>query len=370
VGDHRLNVLLLGGGSGGHVLPGLAVAEALGDEASCFAVCSDRDVDRRILTATDIPFTALPARPPSPRPGPALAFLRGWVTSARVGSRLLREHRIDVVLSTGGFVSPPVAGAARRRRVPVVALCLDVVPGRAISWVARSADRRLSGGPITDGPAAWRSATVTGVPVRRAAIAPEAPATCRRRLGLDPDRPTLLVTGASQGARTLDRLATAVARSAARPMDGWQVIHLTGGGSTDEPAAAWADAGVPACVRPFLDAMGLAWGAADLALSRAGAGSVAEAAANRVPTVFLPYPWHTDGHQARNAAPLEAIGGAIIRTDHIGVDENLADAGVVLAGLLTSAQELAAMKDALSVCPAGSAAALAVADVVRAAARR
>ncbi len=364
-----LRVLLLGGGSGGHVLPGLAVAEALGEAATCVAACSDRPVDAAILGDWGIPFEPLPARAPSPRPRAALAFAAGWRASVRRGRRLLKDHRIEVVLATGGFVCPPVAWTASRAGVPIVALALDAVPGRAIRFVGRLATLRLAAMAMPAPPRGWSEATVTGVPVRSAALAPAEAAECRRRLGLAPERPTLLVTGASQGAATIDALATAVAAEPDRPLEGWQAIHLTGGGDPAPVTEAWAQAGIPAVVRPRLSEMGLAWGAADLALSRAGAGSVAEAAANRVPGVFLPYPWHGDAHQAVNVGPLVAAGGAIVRTDHIETGRNLADAGRELADLARSPERRTAMRAALEALPEGRAAARAVAAAIIAARR-
>ncbi len=368
--EEALGVLLLGGGSGGHVLPGLAVAEALGEDARCVAACSDRPVDAAILSDWGMPFEPLPARAPGLRPRTAARFARGWWIAGRRGRRLLAKHRIDVVLATGGFVCPPVAWAARRAGVPIVALALDAVPGRAIRFVGRLATTRLAAMAMPAPPRGWSHAPRTGVPVRSAALAPADAAECRRRLGLDPGRPTLLVTGASQGAATIDALATAVAGGPERPLEGWQVVHLTGGGDPAPVADAWSRAGVPASVRPRLAEMGLAWGAADLALSRAGAGSVAEAAANRVPSIFLPYPWHADAHQAVNAEPLVAIGGAIVRTDHVDTGRNLADAGRELAALAGSADRRAAMRAALGRLPEGREAARKVAEALLAAAGR
>ncbi len=356
-----VRLLLLGGGSGGHVLPGLAVADALGDRATCVAACSERPVDARILEAAGVPYRTLPATPPAARPAAAIRFVRGWRESCRRGAELLREHEIDVVLATGGFVSPPVAAAARRAGIPVIALCLDAVPGRAIRLVGRLAARRLAGSPVADGSRPWRVAEVTGVPVRRDAIAPGDPGACRTRLGLDPSRPTLLVTGASQGARTIDELAPAVATREDRPLAGWQVVHLTGGGDPEPVEAAWSAAGVPAVVLPFLHEIGLAWGAASLAISRAGAGSVAEAAANRVPTLFLPYPWHADEHQRHNAEPLAGLGGAVIARDEVDLPRTLAGAGATLASLATDPDRLAGMRSALGDLPPAAAAAEAVA---------
>jgi UDP-N-acetylglucosamine--N-acetylmuramyl-(pentapeptide) pyrophosphoryl-undecaprenol N-acetylglucosamine transferase len=124
-------------------------------------------------------------------------------------------------------------------------------------------------------------------------------------------------------------------------------VHLTGSGADAAVRAVYARAGVTAMVAAFLDEIGLAWGAADLAVSRAGANSVAEAAANAVPTVFLPYPFHRDLHQLHNAEPLASLGGAVIARDLVDPQRNLGGAGRTIAALLRDEPRRAAMRHAL-----------------------
>jgi UDP-N-acetylglucosamine--N-acetylmuramyl-(pentapeptide) pyrophosphoryl-undecaprenol N-acetylglucosamine transferase len=160
---------------------------------------------------------------------------------------------------------------------------------------------------------------------------------------LEPDRPTLLVTGASQGSASLNALLAALLSERAADFAGWQIIHLAG----DRPEAiessrqACADAGIPAIVEPFTSRMGLAWGAADLAMSRAGASSVAEAMANAVPTVFLPYPYHADQHQRRHVEPYVEAGLAWVVVDAVAPERNLPVAGRLIRELLRRADVLA-----------------------------
>jgi UDP-N-acetylglucosamine--N-acetylmuramyl-(pentapeptide) pyrophosphoryl-undecaprenol N-acetylglucosamine transferase len=125
------------------------------------------------------------------------------------------------------------------------------------------------------------------------------------------------------------------------------VSHESGANEDEAVREAYAAAGVPALVQPFFDTMGLAWGAADVAVSRAGAGSVAEAWAARVPTVFMPYPYHKDQHQRFNALPLEQGGGAVIVQDRIDESANVAEAGRVIVELMTDAGARAEMRAAL-----------------------
>ena len=155
---------------------------------------------------------------------------------------------------------------------------------------------------------------------------------------------TLLVTGASQGASSLNALMVAFALKHRDLLSHWQVLHLAGPRSSPSAAeldAGYARAGVRALVLPFLNEMGLAWGAAELALSRAGANSVAEAEANRVPTVFVPYPYHADLHQEANAKPLVDDGAAVLAYDKLDVTANLESIGRPLEALMADGRTAA-----------------------------
>jgi len=129
--------------------------------------------------------------------------------------------------------------------------------------------------------------------------------------------------------------------------DGWQVYHLTGHGADDAVRGVYARHGIAARVEAFLHDIGLAWDAADLAISRAGANSVGEAAANAVPTLFLPYPHHRDMHQANNARPLIELGGAVLVRDQIDAEANVEHIGPVLRRLMTDGAEREVMRGRL-----------------------
>ncbi len=347
-----LTILCAGGGTGGHLFPALAVSEVIRAQrpnARIRFLCSDRAIDARIMSAAKlhgepVDFEPVPAKPFGVRPRAAWRFLKGWGASIRAGRSAIRAAKKDgpvVVASFGGFVAAPIVQAARAERIPVIAANLDATPGLANRWIGKHADRVL-----TTIPAEGRDWEVIGPIVRAEARAPGTPAACRERFGLDPSRPTLLVTGASQGAGTINDLMLAfLSRHGPLLAAGqWQVIHQVGPARTGpakdnrdpaaELAAAYKAASVPAHVAPFIDAMGAAWGAADCAVSRAGAGSVAEAWANAVPTLFLPYPFHRDQHQKKNAAPLVDAGAALMCADLIDPARNIEDAGEVLRGMV------------------------------------
>ena len=334
----RRTIVLAGGGSGGHLSPGLAIAERL-IEADTAArplfLCSTRAIDAQMLGDAGAEFRPIPAEGLSKSLRGIVRFVKGFWQGRKVAERILRDEQVEHVVSLGGFVTGPVTAAARRLGIPVTLVNLDATPGRANRMVARKAQRVLSA-VATPGLPQFAEAIV-GMPIRRAAIAPADRAACRAELGLDPAMPVLLVTGASQGAGSLNEFIVAFARSHRDLLSHWQVLHLAGPRSTPgvaELEAGYAQAGVRAKVLPFLNRMGLAWGAAELALSRAGANSVAEAEVNRVPTVFVPYPYHADLHQKANAQPLVESGAAVLAIDAVNVPGNMRAIGEPLAQLL------------------------------------
>jgi len=311
-------VLFAGGGTGGHLLPSVAVARKLAENHPslrlAFAI-SNRPSDRTILDRAIAPpiehaeILPIPAQPPSTRPDKLARFLASWGPSVRASRSLLRSMpRRTVVVSLGGYVAPPVAQAARVERRPVVVVNIDATPGKASRWINRRAARAFS---VYDAPdPSWRRIT----PIVRREIIETDPRTCRQRLGLDTERKTLLVTGGSQGARTINDFILAFLDASPDALIGWQVLHQTGTGRPDI-GSAYDRAGVPALCRPYFADMGTCWGASHLALSRAGAGAVAESWATRTPALFMPYPYHRDEHQRpRNSRRRDRRAGPNRRT--------------------------------------------------------
>lgn len=353
--------LFAGGGTGGHIYPALAIAQelaALAPDARFRFAVSRRPIDalilsRETLMGKPVEFETLPAQAFGVRPRVLYRFLTNWGAAVRAGRVMIREGPAPVtVVAMGGFVAAPVVQAARVQKCPVVLVNLDAVPGKANRWVAKHAGAILTAAPLAPG---HEHPTWTQIPpiVRTQARTTKTPAECREAFGLAPNSPTLLVTGGSQGAGTINQLLEGLARAGSSPLRGWQVIHQTGtprSSGDDESARlreAYQAAGVKAWVNEFITNMGEAWGAADLAISRAGAGSVAEAWCARVPSVFLPYPYHRDQHQKHNARVLAEAGGALVVTDHIDAATNQFDAGGTIAELLRMPERRDAMRAAL-----------------------
>lgn len=310
--------LFAGGGTGGHIYPALAIAEELLDLDPSLHVefaCSTRAIDAQVLSGAalrDQPptFTPIPAQPLGLRPRALRRFLGSWGPSVRAVRARLRAMPNPTLVAMGGFVAAPAAQAARAQRAPVVLVNLDAVPGKANRWIGSHAGRAYSAARV-DRPG-WN---VVPPIVRRGARAPGTPEHCRESLGLAPGKPTLLVTGASQGAASINHAVVAWLESLGESARAWQVIHQTGAGAEDGVRAAYERLGIHALVREFLSPMGPAWGAASLAVARCGAGTVGEAWANAVPAIFLPYPHHRDQHQRLNALPLVECGGAVLVED-------------------------------------------------------
>ncbi|MDR5700768.1 undecaprenyldiphospho-muramoylpentapeptide beta-N-acetylglucosaminyltransferase [Agromyces aerolatus] len=302
--------LLAGGGTAGHVNPLLAVADRLRERDSSAQVLvlgtaeglESRLVPARgyeLLTIAKVPFPRRPNRQ-------AVAFPGRFRRSVDDVRTLIREHRVDVVVGFGGYVSTPAYLAARGARVPVAIHEANARPGLANRLGARFAAATgvaFAGTPLP-------RAEVVGMPLRReierldrAASRAEAAAA----FGLDADRPVLLVTGGSLGARRIN--ATAVGSAARLLETGWQVLHLTGAKSevTDPGLAGYR-------MVEYADRMDLALALADAAVSRAGAGTVCELAALGIPAVYVPYPVG-NGEQRFNAAPVVAGGGGILVND-------------------------------------------------------
>ncbi|MBX3358128.1 MAG: glycosyltransferase [Phycisphaeraceae bacterium] len=353
----ELTLIFAGGGTGGHLFPGLAIAEAARTFAGhdktnlrCLFLCSNRPLDSTILSAEGAEFVVMPARPLSLRPMGLVRFARAWGPSVRLGRQTIRRERdagrVVRVVAMGGFVAAPIAQAARAEQTPVTLVNLDAVPGKANRWIGRRADAGVFSALPVQHEAARRWTVVPPI-VRSAAVAKGEQSECRARLGIDPSLRTLMVTGGSQGARTINDLLAGFARDHAKDLAGWQVIHQCGKDGAATVREAYAAAGVPAIVHEFVSGMADWWGAADLAVSRSGAGSVAEAWANAVPTLFMPYPYHRDEHQRFNAMPLVDAGGAVLAVDRIELAVNAAEVGPQLAGLINDPSRLDSMRAAL-----------------------
>lgn len=350
--------IFAGGGTGGHLYPGLAIAEQLRVQVPGVKVlflCSDRDIDRKVLEPEGVAFQALPAKPIAMGIRKMWKFVSNWPGSVRATRAAIQSARAQGgsvhMVAMGGFVAAPAVQGARAEKVPVTLVNLDAAPGKANRWIAKRCKGRAAFTTVADaGHPHW---TLVPPIVRSAAMASRDKASSRRDLGLDPNRPVLMVTGGSQGATSINLLMAALAdqKSEAFTARGWQVLHQCGKDEEAGPTEAYARAGIKAVVVPFTRQMGLWWGAADLAVSRSGAGTVAEAWCNRVPSVFLPYPYHADDHQRLNAQEMVRRGAAVVCKDQIKPAQNMPEAGEAIERLLRDPAALQPLTEAAKDLP-------------------
>lgn len=302
--DRNLRVVVAGGGTGGHLFPGLALADELARRGWSVAWMGTAiGLEARIVPTTAYPFHVVPGR--QARGGGARrAVLAGVALAQGIvrGVRLLASLRPRLVVGVGGYASVAAVVAARLVRLPTLLLEQNAVPGIANRTLGRVA-RRVCLGFAEAAPyfPAGRSLH-TGNPVRRQVL----DAVAARQAS---ERPRLLVIGGSQGARRVNEIVAEALGllGAAAILD---VRHQTGVSDRDRIAARYAELGLRVRVDAFIDDMGAAYAAADLAVSRAGAMSLAELTAAGVPAILVPFPFAADDHQRHNAEAVVRAGAA------------------------------------------------------------
>lgn len=314
-------IVFAGGGTGGHLTPALAIDA----ELQCIApdiprhfICSDRPIDMDILRSAAVAFSPLAVRTWRSRPDHWPAWLLSNFRAMQQACKLLREMQAGCVVSLGGFVSAPVILAACRMDIPVMMVLLDAAAGKAQRLLMRRADR-IFATPLAAEATTQAHAISTGFIADPQFWHLPSAHDARTKLGLDPDRPTLMITGGSQGARSVNG-AVVSALSDHAILERWrdmraQVLHIAGPKHYEDVCGAYAQAALDAHVLAYCHQMPLAWAAADGAITRAGANTVAEAALSRTPTIFFPYPYHKDQHQRHNAHWLVKRGGGVMLDD-------------------------------------------------------
>lgn len=332
-----MRAILAGGGTGGHVIPAIAIAQELQKlyQAEVEFIGTARGLENRLVPAAGFPLQlikvgALNRVSFTTRLKTLLDLPRAVITSGR----LLSEFQPDVVIGVGGYASGPVMLAAIRKRIPTLAFEPNLVPGFANRVVARF----VSAAAVHFEQTAerFRNAVVTGVPVRPAFFQIAA-----RKY--DPSNPTLLVFGGSQGARAINEAVPGTALMLANRIPGLRVIHQTGERDYNDVLAAYSQTGFAAEVHKFIDDMPAFFARADLILCRSGASTVAEIAAAGKTAVFVPFPLAADDHQRRNAEAMERAGAAVVleetRLDEVWLVDTI-------AALLEDPARLACMSQA------------------------
>ena len=308
-----MRVVLAGGGTAGHIQPALALADALRrDDPTIGITClgTERGLETRLVPARGYELALIPAVPLPRSFTPELLTVptrMAGAVSATAG--ILDRLAADIVVGFGGYVATPAYFAARRRDVPIVVHEANPYPGLANRLGARFAERVTVAHAETELP----RATHIGIPLRQSIATLDRLRegdAARAHFGLRPDLPTLLVSGGSQGARSINQAAAASARDIAAA--GVQVLHVTGSSNTVDVDRA--PDGPPYVTVPYVDNMELAYAAADIALCRAGAMTCAELTAVGLPAAYVPLPVG-NGEQRLNARPIAQAGGGLLVED-------------------------------------------------------
>lgn len=298
------------GGTGGHLFPGIAVAGVLRDKGcQVMLLVSEKSVDQESLKAADgLEVTTLSAV--ALQEGQARNAIAASWDSFRMLNRMFRKRKPSAVLAMGGFTSAAPILAGKLAGAATFLHEANSIPGRANRWLSPLVDQVFISFSMAALRLRNRSVMLTGMPVRPQFQDTEPGPACRIALSLRPEDPVLLITGGSQGASSVNSLVCEALPLFKDAMPELQFIHLTGTADVEKVRRAYASNGLRAVVFPFLTEMELALGAATVAVTRAGASSLAEMAAMRLPAILIPYPWAADDHQFFNARSFADSGAA------------------------------------------------------------
>ncbi len=331
-----MRAILAGGGTGGHVIPALAIAQELQKRysAEILFIGTARGIENRLVPAAGfelklVKVGALKNVSLATRLKTAFDLPRAVLDAQRI----LAEFKPNVVIGVGGYASGPAMLAALLSRIPTLAFEPNVVPGFANRVVARFVSAAAV--HFEETAKYFRNARVTGVPVRQAFF--EIPS---RPMG---QPPTLLVFGGSQGAHAINQAVIAAATALREQVPHLRVLHQTGERDYNDAMAAYAQTGGAFEAFRFIDDMPAYFSRADLIVCRSGASTVAELAAAGKPAVLIPFPRAADDHQKRNAEALERCGAAVMLEESILAPDGLSQ---TITDLLADSARLQQMGEA------------------------
>jgi UDP-N-acetylglucosamine--N-acetylmuramyl-(pentapeptide) pyrophosphoryl-undecaprenol N-acetylglucosamine transferase len=312
-----MRVVIAGGGTGGHLFPGIAVADEFrkrDEEIEILFIGSEKGIEARVLPELGYPIKFIPT-------GALLG--KSFLTQVRsmvrliegisASMKMLRARRPDVVIGTGGYVSAAPVIAAKLLGIPTLLMEQNLVPGFANRMLSKIASaiavtyyESLPLFPRAKG-------TITGNPVR-ASILKGKRDKAVELFGLDPFRITILISGGSMGARRINEAMMSALNQLLDIRDGIQFLHQSGEADYDLVRRAYRDLGFKAMAAPFISQMAEAYALADVVVCRAGATTLAELTALGKPAILVPYP-HAAGHQEFNARKLHESGGCVLVRD-------------------------------------------------------
>lgn len=318
--SEKRHYIFAGGGTGGHIYPALALAERISSEKaghSMLFFCSSREIDSRILSQTGYEFLPLPAIGFSLHPVHFIRFYTQFIKSYYFVKQILTPIRKQaVVIGTGGFVAAPVLLAARSLKIPIYLLNVDIVPGKANRFLGRLAKKVFVQFDQTREYFKEGATEVVGCPIRAAFQNPDKHQAFSD-LALEENKKVLLITGASSGALNINNAMISILPELDEFAAEWQVVHLTGLLHIEDVRRAVQGVQIPYQPVDYYDDMPALLAAADIIVGRSGAVSVAEYAAAGKPAICIPYPYHKDKHQYKNAQVLADAGAAVVVEDDI-----------------------------------------------------
>jgi len=302
------HVVFSGGGTGGHLFPGLAVARRLCQiwpNVRITFAGSGKPFEKEHVEEAQFDYLALPCRALPQRLWGVIPFLAENLTGYRMAGDFLDRNQVRIVVGAGGYASAAMARAAVRRGIPLVLLEQNVVPGRATRWLARSAAAVCTAFEETSPHLSPRChVRVTGNPVRHQFHLP-------RKNGLRRDCRSLLILGGSNGARSLNRHVPPALKTIRSKLANWRIVHQSGPAELAATRRLYQRLQVPATVLSYITQIAQTINQSDLAVSRAGGTALAELATAGVPAILLPYPFAAADHQRKNADVFSAAGACL-----------------------------------------------------------
>ncbi len=353
-------IYFAGGGTGGHLIPGLSVAQEIQrrmPQIRLQFLGSNRPREEELVGAAGFAHLALPSE--------SLAIVRrhpfrfGWRNwqATRKAHALFLQERPAAVVGLGGFACVPPVMAANRLRIPVVLLEQNIIPGRATRWLSHRADAVcISFSSTAEHLPSDVKLFDTGNPVRRQITELVAGSHVQ-------ERRTLMILGGSQGANAINRAMLLVAEKLAAKLAGWTIVHQTGIDDWREVEDAYQRLELEHVTAPFFSDMPQRYDAAGLVISRAGATSLAELACAGCPTITIPYPHAADDHQRLNASVYEKAGAAMIVEQQNSVEATAKALAAATGEMLADSERRLTMRQAMHTL-ARPGATGAVADVV------
>ncbi len=342
------NILIIGGGTGGHISPGIALYEKLGEDGNMSPLFLTGKSDLRFGSFSDIDSTKLftynaPGLTKNPFKIPS--FLKRFTGAVFKTIRIIKKNNVSAVVGMGGYVSAPALVAAKFLKVPIFLCEQNTVPGKVTIKFEKKCEKIF--GTFPDSLAYLKMPEKyihSGNPIRNNVLVQTPKSEAKKAFHLEHCDKVILIIGGSQGALKLNELVLGLKKAYPREFKNIGIIWSTGDYSFDEfknKSQNEVEAG-SIYISPYIKRVGKAYRACDISISRSGAGVMMELAAAGVPSILIPYPHAAADHQSKNADSFAAAGAAVKITDEDAVAEKVAP---VLFDLLNNPRKLKAMSE-------------------------